>query len=283
MFRDDMLKGQTILITGGGSGLGLAMAQRLGGLGARIGICGRRAEVLEAATATIEAAGGEAAWATCDVRDPAQVETAVAELEAKLGNFDGLVNNAAGNFLSPAEDLSYNAFNSVVQIVLYGTFNTTQALGRRWIERGAKKHHVLSIITTYAWMGSAFVLPSACAKAGVLAMSRSLAIEWATYGIRFNTIAPGPFPTEGAFSRLMPPGIHKQMEEANPLGRFGEPHELGDLAAYLFSPMATYINGETVTIDGGEWLRHGQEFSSFTDMPREQLKAIMAGMKPKKG
>jgi NAD(P)-dependent dehydrogenase (short-subunit alcohol dehydrogenase family) len=283
MFQEDMLKGQTILITGGGSGLGLAMAERLGGLGARIGICGRRAEVLEAAKAKIEAAGGEAAWATCDVRDPAQVDKAVAELEAKIGNFDGLINNAAGNFLSPAEDLSYNAFNSVVQIVLYGSFNTTQALGRRWIERGAKKHHVLSIITTYAWMGSAFVLPSACAKAGVLAMARSLAIEWATYGIRFNTIAPGPFPTEGAFSRLMPPGVHQQMEQANPLGRFGEPHELADLAAYLFSPMATYINGETVTIDGGEWLRHGQEFSSFTDMPREQLKAIMAGMKPKKG
>lgn len=283
MFRDDMLKGQTILITGGGSGLGLAMAERLGGLGAKIGICGRRAEMLEAATAKIAATGAEAAWATCDVRDPAQVETAVEQLEAKLGHFDGLINNAAGNFLSPAEDLSYNAFNSVVQIVLYGSFNTTQALGRRWIERGAKKHHVLSIVTTYAWMGSAFVLPSACAKAGVLAMSRSLAIEWATYGIRFNTIAPGPFPTEGAFSRLMPPGIHQQMEEANPLGRFGEPHELADLAAYLFSPMATYINGETVTIDGGEWLRHGQEFSSFTDMPREQLKAIMAGMRPKKG
>lgn len=283
MYRDDMLKGQTILITGGGSGLGLAMAERLGGLGAKIGICGRRAEVLEAATAKIAATGAEAAWATCDVRDPAQVETAVEQLESKLGNFDGLINNAAGNFLSPAEDLSYNAFNSVVQIVLYGTFNTTQALGRRWIQRGVKKHHVLSIITTYAWMGSAFVLPSACAKAGVLAMARSLAIEWATYGIRFNTIAPGPFPTEGAFSRLMPPGIHQQMEEANPLGRFGEPHELADLAAYLFSPMATYINGETVTIDGGEWLRHGQEFSSFTDMPREQLKAIMAGMKPKKG
>ena len=282
MFVDDMLKGQTILITGGGSGLGLAMAERLGSLGARIGICGRRQEVLEAAVAKLEAGGATAAAAICDVRDPAQVETAITELEAKLGHFDGLVNNAAGNFLSPAEDLSYNAFNSVVQIVLYGTFNTTQALGRRFIERGTKAH-VLSIITTYAWMGSAFVLPSACAKAGVLAMSRSLAIEWATYGIRFNTIAPGPFPTEGAFSRLMPPGAHQQMEQMNPLRRFGRPEELADLAAYLFSPMASYINGETVTIDGGEWLRHGQEFSSFTDMPREQLKAMMAAMKPKKG
>lgn len=282
MFRDDMLQGQTILITGGGSGLGLAMAERLGSLGARIGICGRRAEVLEAAKTSIEAAGGQAAWAQCDVRDPAQVETAVAELEEKLGHFDGLINNAAGNFLSPAEDLSYNAFNSVVQIVLYGTFNATQALGRRWIERGTKAH-VLSIITTYAWMGSAFVLPSACAKAGVLAMSRSLAIEWATYGIRFNSIAPGPFPTEGAFSRLMPPGEQKKLEQMNPLRRFGQPSELADLAAYLFSPMATYINGETVTIDGGEWLRHGQEFSMFTDLPRQQLKDMMAAMKPKKG
>lgn len=283
MFQEEMLKGQTILITGGGSGLGLAMAQRLAGLGAKIGICGRRAEPLEAAVEGLRAAGGEAAFATCDVRDPAQVEKMVDQLEEQLGPMDGLINNAAGNFLSPAEDLSYNAFNSVVQIVLYGTYNVTQAMGRRWIERGVKKHHVLSIITTYAWMGSAFVLPSACAKAGVLALSRSLAIEWATYGIRFNTIAPGPFPTEGAFSRLMPPGAQKQLEAANPLGRFGEPHELADLAAYLFSPMAAYINGETVTIDGGEWLRHGQEFSSFTDMPREQLKAMMASMKPKKG
>lgn len=283
MFQEDMLKGQTILITGGGSGLGLAMAQRLAGLGAKIGICGRRAEVLEAAVEGMREAGGEAAFAICDVRDPAQVETAIDQLEGELGQLTGLVNNAAGNFLSPAEDLSYNAFNSVVQIVLYGTFNVTQALGRRWIERGRKGHHVLSIITTYAWMGSAFVLPSACAKAGVLALSRSLAIEWATYGIRFNTIAPGPFPTEGAFSRLMPPGEQKKYEEANPLGRFGQPHELADLAAYLFSPMAVYINGETVTIDGGEWLRHGQEFSGFTDIPRQQLKAMMAGMKPKKG
>ena len=282
MFQPDTLKDQTILITGGGTGLGRTMAERFAGLGARIGILGRRPEPLAEAVAAIAEAGGTAAWASGDVRDPQALAAAADQLEGELGPSTGLVNNAAGNFLAPSENLSANAFDAVVRIVLHGSFHATMTLGRRWIERRAPGH-VLSILTTYAWMGSPFVLPSACAKAGVFAMTRSLAVEWATYGIRSNAIAPGPFPTEGAFSRLMPPGFQEEAKQSNPLGRFGEPAELADLAAYLFSPMARYINGECVVIDGGEWLKNGQEFSSFVDHPREQVKQTMQAMKPKKG
>jgi NAD(P)-dependent dehydrogenase (short-subunit alcohol dehydrogenase family) len=281
MYQPGTLKDQTILITGGGTGLGRAMAERFGGLGAAIGVVGRRPEPLEATARAIRDAGGSAAGTTADVRDPGSLAAAVDRLEDELGPFTGLVNNAAGNFLAPSEDLSPGAFDAVVQIVLYGGFHSTMALGRRWIERGTRGH-VLSILTTYAWMGSAFVLPSACAKAGMFALTRSLAIEWATYGIRCNAIAPGPFPTEGAFSRLMPPGFQEAAEKSNPLGRFGEPPELADLAVYLFSPMSIYVNGECVVIDGGEWLKSGQEFSQFTDAPRDQVKATMRAMKPKK-
>lgn len=281
MYQEDLLAGQTILITGGGTGLGRAMTERFAGLGARVGVCGRRREPLEATVDAVRRAGGTAAWAPADVRDPEQVEAAVARLEDELGELTGLVNNAAGNFLAPSEDLSVGAFNAVVQIVLYGTYHATMAVGRRWIGRGTPGH-VLSIVTTYAWMGSAFVLPSVCAKSGVLGMTRSLAVEWGTYGIRSNAIAPGPFPTEGAFSRLMPPGFLENAKKSNPLGRFGEPSELADLAVYLFSPAAAYVNGECVVIDGGEWLKNGQEFGKFTDLPRDRIKAQMAAMKPKK-
>jgi len=282
MFESDLLAGQTFFITGGGTGLGRAMAERFGRLGAGVGICGRRSEPLKETVAAIAAAGGRAAWVSADVRDPASVEAAVEGLEGELGPITGLVNNAAGNFLATSEDLSPNAFDSVVRIVLHGTFHATQALGRRWIERGTGGT-ILSIVTTYAWMGSAFVLPSACAKAGVLALTRSLAVEWATYGIRANAIAPGPIPTEGAFSRLMPPEALEEAKRQVPLERFGEPGELANLAAFLVSPMAAFINGECVVLDGGEWLRSGQEFGRLTSVPREQLKATLAAMRPKKG
>lgn len=291
MYRDDLLDGQTIFITGGGTGLGRSMAERFASLGARIGICGRREEPLEETCGAIRGAGGTAAWASCDVRDFEAVENAVDSLEDDLGPITGLVNNAAGNFLAPSEDLSPNAFDAVVRIVLHGTYHSTRAVARRWIKRdgddydpesGDLGHHVLSIVTTYAWMGSAFVLPSAAAKAGVLAMTRSLAIEWATYGIRSNAIAPGPFPTEGAFSRLMPEDYMEKAKKANPLGRFGDKSELADLATYLFSPSARYVNGECVTIDGGEWLKEGQEFSGFVDFPRQELKKKFEQMKPEK-
>ena len=283
MFSADMLAGSTILVTGGGTGLGRAMAERFASVGARVGVSGRRVGPLEETVAAIRAAGGTAAWASMDVRDPASVSAGIDAIEAELGPITGLVNNAAGNFLAPSEDLSANAFNSVVQIVLYGAFHVTQACGKRWIERQSGGR-VLSILTTYAWMGSPFVLPSAMAKAGVLAMTRSLAVEWGCYGIRFNAIAPGPFPTEGAFSRLMmDTGMEEEGKKHNPTGRFGDPPELGDLAAFLMSPMAAYINGDVVTIDGGEWLRIGQEFGGMTGFDRDAVKAMLSSMKPSKG
>lgn len=281
MFQPDVLSEQRILITGGGSGLGRAMAERMAEVGAAVAVLGRREKPLEETVAAIRDAGGKAAWASADVRDPEQMRAAIDRVESELGPLDGLVNNAAGNFLSCTEDLSANAFDSVVQIVLNGTFHATQELGRRWIERGTRGS-MLSIVTTYAWMGSPFVVPSACAKAGVLALVRSLAVEWATYGIRSNAIAPGPFPTEGAFSRLMPPAMVEQARKAVPLARFGEPRELADLAVYLMSPMAGYVTGECVVIDGGEWLHNGQEFSRFADLPRDQVKQMLAALKPKK-
>ncbi|MEM8961846.1 MAG: SDR family oxidoreductase [Acidobacteriota bacterium] len=281
MYQSDLLAGQTILVTGGGSGLGRAMAERFGSVGAKVGVLGRRPEPLTETVEAIRGAGGTAAWASVDIRDRAGVADAIDQLEGELGPIDGLVNNAAGNFLACTEDLSVGAFDAVVQIVLYGTFHATQVLGQKWIERGTNAH-VLSIVTTYAWTGSPFVVPSACAKAGVLAMTRSLAVEWATYGIRLNAIAPGPFPTEGAFSRLMPPDFLEKAKKANPLGRFGEPEELANLATFLFAPQSSYLNGEVVTIDGGEHLKEGQEFAAFTEWPREKLKGLLEQMKPKK-
>ncbi len=281
MFVQDLLAGQNVLVTGGGTGLGKAMAERLASLGAGIGLLGRRSEPLAATAAAIREAGGRAAWSSADVRDPAQIQAAVDAVEAELGLLTGLINNAAGNFLACSEDLSPNAFDTVVRIVLHGTFHTTQEVGRRWIERGSGGH-ALSIVTTYAWMGSPFVLPSACAKAGVLALVRSLAVEWADYGIRNNAIAPGPFPTEGAFSRLMPPEAIEAARLAIPLRRFGRPEELADLVAYLFSPAASFINGECVVIDGGEWLHEGQEFGRFVDQPRARVKAMLDAMRPRR-
>jgi NAD(P)-dependent dehydrogenase (short-subunit alcohol dehydrogenase family) len=281
MYRGDTLDGQTVLITGGGSGLGRAMAERFAGLGARVGVIGRRPEPLAETVAAIAAAGGRAAWSSADVRDPEAVARAVDAVEGELGELTALVNNAAGNFLAPTEDLSPNAFRSVVDIVLHGTFHATTEVGRRWIARGSGGN-VLSIVTTYAWMGSAFVAPSAAAKAGVLALTRSLAVEWATYGIRANAIAPGPIPTEGAFSRLVPPEMLEEGRQVIPLGRYGEPGELADLAVYLLSPMARFITGEVVVLDGGEWLKSGQEFGRLTNFPREKIKERMRAMKPSK-
>jgi NAD(P)-dependent dehydrogenase (short-subunit alcohol dehydrogenase family) len=269
MFQTDLLKGRTILITGGGTGLGRSMALRFAELGANIFLAGRRVERLIETSEAIRAKGARAAYASADVRDFAAVEQMIAAAEKEFGGVDTLVNNAAGNFIARTEKLSPNAFNAVVGIVLQGTFHCTLALGRKWIA-AKQPGNILNIVTTYAATnaGSGFVVPSACAKAGVLAMTRSLAVEWARYHIRLNAIAPGPFPTEGAFSRLLP---SKELEESaknsHPMKRFGRHEELANLAAFLLSGQADYINGECVVIDGGLWLRGAGEFNDFVDLP----------------
>ncbi|MGB8591358.1 MAG: SDR family oxidoreductase, partial [Candidatus Acidiferrales bacterium] len=258
-----------ILITGGGTGLGRSMALRFAELGANLFLVARREEPLAETAKEIRTKGVKSGYATCDVRDFAAVENALAAAEKEIGALDTLVNNAAGNFIARTEKLSPNAFNAVIGIVLHGTFQCTLALGRRWIE-AKQPGDVLNIVTTYAAVGSGsgFVVPSACAKAGVLAMTRSLAVEWARYKIRLNAIAPGPFPTEGAWSRLLP---SKELEERarnhHPMKRFGRHDELANLACYLLSPQAEYVNGECVIIDGGLWLRGAGEFNDFVDLP----------------
>jgi len=281
-FRQDMLAGKTTVITGGGTGLGRSMALRLGGLGAKIAVLGRRPEPLQETAQAIRSAGGAAVGVSCDIREPEAVRAAFDAVEAELGPANQLINNAAGNFLCASEDLSPNAFNSVVQIVLHGSFHCTRELGRRLIER-KQKGEVLAIATNYAQTGSAFVLPSAVAKAGVLAMMRSLAVEWAAYGIRLNAIAPGPFPTEGAFSRLMPGSeMEKQALRRIPSRRFGEHWELTNLVAYVMSDASPYQTGDLVTIDGAEGLFSGQEFAGFAHLDRAMAKELMASLRPKK-
>ena len=269
MFQPDLLKNRAIFLSGGGSGLGRSMSLHFAALGARMFIIGRREELLKETCAAISRSGGTAAYAICDVRDFAAVEAAADEAEAEIGPIDTVINNAAGNFMARTEKLSPNAFDTVVSIVLNGSFHCTQAFARKWIA-AKKPGNVLSITTTYASAncGSGFVVPSACAKAGVLAMTTSLAVEWGKYNIRLNAIAPGPFPTEGAWSRLMP---SKQFEEhtknSNPMKRFGKHEELTNLAAFLISDMAPYINGECVVIDGGQWLQGAGEFNDLLLLP----------------
>ena len=276
MFARDLLKDRVIVVTGGGSGLGAEMAKRFSELGARIAVLGRRKEKLDAVIAQL----GSGLAISCDVRDAKAVEEAAGRVASEMGQVDCLVNNAAGNFLAPAEDISPNGFKAVVDIVLNGTFHCTAAFGRKMIER--KRGAIVNIVTTYAWTGSAFVLPSACAKAGVLMLTRSLAVEWAAYGIRLNAIAPGPVPTEGAFSRLMPdPSFEEQAKNRVPLKRFGTPREIADAAAFLLSDGAAYITGDCLVVDGGEWLKNGGEFSYATDYDRDNLKQMLRAMRGK--
>ena len=248
MFDEKLLKGKNIIVTGGGTGLGKSMATRFAELGANLVITSRREGVISEAAKELQKSGGKVVAIPCDVRDPEQVEAMVEQTVKELGSVDILLNNAAGNFISPTENLSPNAFKTVIDIVLNGTFHCTQAAGK--VMRKNKSGIILNIVTTYAWTGSGYVVPSACAKAGVLAMTRSLAVEWAKYGIRTVAIAPGPFPTKGAWSRLAPPGlgIDKKMKARIPLKRVGEHIELANLASYLISDQAAYINGEVVTL-----------------------------------
>ena len=282
MFQSDLLQGKTILITGGGTGLGKSMAARFGKLGANLIIASRKPEVLEEAAIDLRKHGAEVLPLECDVRKPAQVQELVKKAVKHFKRIDGLVNNAAGNFISPTENLTTGGFKVVVDIVLNGTFNMTHAVGKSMIKNGVGT--VLNIVTTYAWTGSGYVVPSACAKAGVLALTRSLAVEWAKYGIRTNAIAPGPFPTAGAWSRLVPPGFgfEKAMKNRIPLKRFGKHSELADLAAYLMCDGSGYINGEVVTIDGGEWLKGAGEFNDLDKIPRSVWKGLSAIRRGKK-
>jgi len=276
VFQKDLLKDRAIFLTGGGTGLGRSMALRFAELGARMFLVGRREEPLKEVRDEIHRLGGAAAYATCDVRDYAAVEAAATQADEQFGRIDTVVNNAAGNFMARTEKLTPNAFNAVVSIVLNGSFHCTQTFGKRWIAQKLGGN-VLNIVTTYAATnaGSGFVVPSACAKAGVLAMTTSLAVEWAKYHIRLNAIAPGPFPTEGAWSRLMP---SKQFEEhgkeKHPMKRFGRHEELTNLAAFLLSDMAEYINGECVVIDGGQWLRGAGEFNDLLLLPEAAWEAM---------
>jgi NAD(P)-dependent dehydrogenase (short-subunit alcohol dehydrogenase family) len=283
MFEKDLLQGKRILITGGGTGLGKATAQRFLELGAEVYICGRRQEILAATEQELhERTGGRNEKKihshACDVRDAAAVEAMIASIWS-AAPLDVLMNNAAGNFLARTEDLSLGAFQSVIGIVLMGTLHTTMACGRRWLAAG-RGGVVLNITTTYTTTGSAYVVPSAVAKAGVQALTRSLAVEWGDRGIRMNAIAPGPIPTEGAFSRLLPrPELEVIAKKRIPLGRFGTTEEFANLAAFLISDGSGYINGEVVTMDGGEWLQGAGE---FTSLGRELTEDEWAMMKPKK-
>jgi len=269
MLKPDSLKGKTIIVTGGGTGLGKSMGKYFLELGANLVITSRKLEVLQkTADELMKQTGGKVLAVSCDVRKYEEIENMIQQTESTFGQIHGILNNAAGNFISPTERLSHRAFDIVVDIVLKGTYYTTLAAGKHWI---AKKQPgtFLNIVTTYAWTGSGYVVPSACSKAGVLALTRSLAVEWAKYKIRSNAIAPGPFPTEGAWSRLLPGDLVKKFDPADriPLKRVGEHQELANLAAYLMSDYSAYINGEVITIDGGEWLRNGGEFSHLELIP----------------
>ena len=271
MLKEDSLKGKTIIVTGGGTGLGRSMGKYFLELGANLVIASRKMEVLEKAAEELEKeTGGKVLPVACDIRKYDEVLNVIKESEAKFGQIDGVLNNAAGNFISPTERLSNRAFDIVIDIVLRGTSNFTLANGKNWIEK--KQSGVfLNIVTTYAWTGSGYVTPSACAKAGVLALTRSLASEWAKYGIRSNAIAPGPFPTEGAWKRLFPGELAEKIDPLKriPMKRFGEHQELANLAAYLMSDYSSYVNGEVVTIDGGEWIHGAGEFNGLDAVPSE--------------
>ncbi|MCL4133035.1 UNVERIFIED_CONTAM: hypothetical protein GTU68_026639 [Idotea baltica] len=285
MLKEGSLKGNTIVITGGGSGLGKAMTTYFLELGANVVITSRNLEKLNTVKIELEEkTGGKVLPVQCDVRNYDEVEAMLKASIKEYGKVDGLLNNAAGNFISPTERLSSNAFDTIIDIVLRGTKNCTLAFGKHWIAEKQVKATVLNIVTTYAWTGSAYVVPSATAKAGVLAMTRSLAVEWAKYNIRFNAIAPGPFPTKGAWDRLLPGDLKEKfdMKKKVPLRRVGEHQELANLAAYLMSDFSSYVNGEVITIDGGEWLQGAGQFNMLEQIPQEMWDMLEAMIRSKK-
>lgn len=284
MLRDNALADKVIVVTGGGSGLGKAMTKYFLELGAKVAITSRDLEKLKTTASELEAqTNGNCLPIQCDVRHYDQVEAMLAEVLKNFGKVDVLLNNAAGNFISPTERLSANAFDTIIDIVLKGSKNCTLAFGKHWIETKQTNCNVLNIVTTYAWTGSGYVVPSATAKAGVLAMTRSLAVEWAKYGIRMNAIAPGPFPTKGAWDRLLPGDLAEKfdMSKKVPLRRVGDHQELANLAAYLVSDFSAYINGEVVTIDGGEWLQGAGQFNILEKIPQEMWDMLETMIKNK--
>lgn len=285
MLRDDALKGKVIVVTGGGSGLGKAMTRYFMELGAKVAISSRDLEKLQNTAKELETeTGGTCLAVQCDVRHYEEVENMLEEVLKTYGKIDVLLNNAAGNFISPTERLSANAFDTVIDIVLKGSKNCTLAFGKHWIDTKQTHATILNIVTTYAFTGSAYVVPSAAAKAGVLAMTRSLAVEWAKYGIRTNAIAPGPFPTKGAWDRLLPGDLAEKFDMAKkvPLKRVGNHQELANLAAYLVSDFSAYINGEVIVIDGGEWLKGAGEFNILEAIPEELWDQLEMMIKAKK-
>ena len=285
MLRDNALKDEVIIVTGGGSGLGKAMTTYFLELGAKVVISSRNMDkLLTTAKELEEKTGGEVLPVKCDVRHYEEVEAMLAAALEKFGKVDGLVNNAAGNFISPTERLSANAFDTIIDIVLKGSKNCTLALGKHWIDTKQERSTVLNIVTTYAWTGSAYVVPSATAKAGVLAMTRSLAVEWAKYGIRTNAIAPGPFPTKGAWDRLLPGELKEEfdMKKKIPVGRLGVHQELANLSAYLMSDFSAFVNGEVITIDGGEWLKGAGEFNMLEKIPEQMWDMLEMMIRSKK-
>lgn len=285
MLKEGSLEGMVIVVTGGGSGLGKAMTTYFLELGAKVAITSRNYDKLIAVKEALETkTGGQVLPVQCDVRHYDQVEAMLQKTIDTFGKVDGLLNNAAGNFISPTERLSANAFDTIIDIVLKGTKNCTLAFGKHWINTKQEKATILNIVTTYSWTGSAYVVPSASAKAGVLAMTRSLAVEWAKYGIRSNAIAPGPFPTKGAWDRLLPGDLKDKFDMAKkvPIGRVGEHQELANIAAYLMSDYSAYVNGEVITIDGGEWLKGAGEFNMLEAIPEEMWDMLEAMIRSKK-
>ena len=269
--KENSLNGKTIIVTGGGSGLGKSMSEYLLTLGANIVITSRREDLLKkVANDMMKEFGGKVLPITCDVRNSDMVSKVIDESYSEFKKVDCLLNNAAGNFISPTERLSTRAFDAVIDIVLKGTINFSLLLGKKWIKQ-KESGNILNIVTTYAWTGSGYVVPSACAKAGVLSLTRSLAVEWAKYNIRSNAIAPGPFPTKGAWERLLPGDLKDKFDPSKkvPLKRVGEHHELANLAAYLVSDFSSYINGEVITIDGGEWLKGAGQFNNLVKVTDE--------------
>ncbi len=283
MLKEGSLEGKVIWVTGGGTGLGKSMVKYFVELGARVAISGRREEkLIEAAE---EISKHNVFPVVCDVRESGQVDAALAKIIEHFGTLNGLVNNAAGNFISPTERLSHRAFDIIIDIVLKGSKNCTLSCGKYWIENKIPAN-VLNIVTTYAWTGSGYVVPSATAKAGVLAMTRSLAVEWAKYGQRHYAIAPGPFPTKGSWDILFPKEMSDKinLESRVPLKRVGHHQELANLAAYLMSDFSSYVNGEVITIDGGEWLQGAGQFNQMEAITPEEwdlLEKVVRGNQKK--